>query len=109
MKLIGCTRTRVIIGITHAVTDDLQAEMIAPKVFLSRSNVYLIKKSLEKLILSSNENKALINNLIDLVQFLTMNSTEKALSLSLSMKTQNVIMNISKIKIVMAVIKLKNS
>ena len=83
--------------------------MIAPKVFLSRSNVYLIKKSLEKLILSSNENKALINNLIDLVQFLTMNSTEKALSLSLSMKTQNVIMNISKIKIVMAVIKLKNS
>ena len=38
-----------------------------------------------------------------------MNSTEKALSLSLSMKTQNVIMNISKIKIVMAVIKLKNS
>lgn len=83
--------------------------MIAHKVFLSRSNIYLIKKSLEKLILSNNENKALINNLIDLVQFLTMNSTEKALSLSLSMKTQNVIMNISKIKIVMAVIKLKNS
>ena len=79
------------------------------KVFLSRSNIYLIKKSLEKLILSNNENKVLINNLIDLVQFLTMNSTEKALSLSLSMKTQNVIMNISKIKIVMAVIKLKNS
>lgn len=83
--------------------------MIYKQKWKSRSNIYLIKKSLEKLILSSNENKALINNLIDLVQFLTMNSTEKALSLSLSMKTQNLIMNISKIKIVMAVIKLKNS
>ena len=57
--------------------------MIARKSFVV-DKIYMLKvKSDEKQLLSNNENKALINNLIDQIEFLKkMNSVVKTLSLS---------------------------
>ena len=69
----------------------------------------LKKKSEEKQILSNNENKALINNLIDQIEFLKNELLAKTPPFSSLSKIQNVVTNISKIKIITIVIKLKNS
>ena len=47
-----------------ASTDDLHAEMIPPKCYVVDQIYRLKKKSDKKLILSNNENKALINDFI---------------------------------------------
>ena len=54
---------------TYVSTDDFWAEMIARKVFCSRSNM-LKKKSDEKQNLTNNENKELTNSLIDQIDLL---------------------------------------
>ena len=69
----------------------------------------LKKKSEEKQILSNNENKALINNLIDQIEFLKNELLAKTLPFSSLSKIQNVVTNISKMKIIKIVIKLKIS
>ena len=56
--------------LTHASTHDLHAEMIALKSFVVDQLCMPKKKSDEKQILSNNENKALMNNLIDQIEFL---------------------------------------
>ena len=54
----------------HASTDDLHAEMIALKSSVVDQINMLRKKSDKKQILWNNKNKALINNLIDQIEFL---------------------------------------
>ena len=48
----------------HSSTDDLHAEMIPPKCYVVDQTYRFKKKSDKKLILSNNENKALINDFI---------------------------------------------
>ena len=62
---------------TYASTDDFWAEMIARKVFCSRSNM-LKKKSDEKQNLTNNENKELTNSLIDQIDLLKWTMQQKS-------------------------------
>ena len=80
--------------------------MIALKSFVVDETYMLKKKSDKKQILSNNKNKALINNLIEEIEFLK--TLAKTLSLSWLSKIQNIVTNISKIKIIRIVNKLKN-
>ena len=57
-------------NLAHTSTVDLHAEMIARKSFVLDQIYMLNKTSDEKQILSNNENKVLINNLIDQIEFL---------------------------------------
>ena len=86
-------------NLIHASTDDLHAEMIALKSFVLDQINMLKKKSDEIQTLSNNENKPLINNLIDQIEFLKNELHSK----------DTIIKNISEIKIITIITKLKNS
>ena len=68
-------------NLTHVSTDDLYAEIIALKTFVVDQIYMLKKKSDKKQILTNNESKALINNLIDQIKFLKHELLAKTLSL----------------------------
>ena len=96
-------------NLTHASTDDLHAEIIALKSFVLDQISMLKKKSNDKQTLSNNENKSLINNLIDQIEFLKNELRSKGTIIKLTIENSKHSKTISKIKMITIVTKLKNS